>query len=252
MGEIEMRKVGLGLVVVLMMAITARAETTQTAADDGFGDHKIYIMVAQPTFSAVGDGYRRLYGDASFAPAFGYAASVVNLGVATVGWGFRLSYYTASGSTAQPGAGGGQPEPGQATKTDTGAAQFTMLPLDIFAEAQTMVLGKFLVADGRLGLQPMYWQEVRSISVDDGVDAEESQDTAAPTNKGANYSLSLGLGLHVHMNALDERAVRSLEDSMGYKDVYASLFVDYSQRLAGDGPDLSRLGIGLGFTFGSI
>jgi hypothetical protein len=234
-----------------------------------FGSYRVRIGLAQPDFEKL-RFYHLLYGDEDVYPTISADWFFWDW-YATLGLSFRAGFYTAQGKAAKEIDKPLQditekdvvPDPNSKTN-------LTVLPFQVALTAEiTPLRQKWLVVDGYIGLESLYFQEVRNSPdasssaalIQTTETAQESEADDALTNKGNKQLTVLGFSANILLNGLDGASANSLRGTMGLANIYLSPFIEYSRALdrsptsskaLSKNPDFSRTTMGIGFTFESI
>lgn len=228
-----------------------------------FGTYRVRVGMARPKFDDGLKLYEELYGDPNWYPTLSADWFAWDW-YATLGLSFRAGYYTAGGHASKVVAGQDKTDIDDSNyeKDSNGPTTLTLLPLQVALTAEiTPFQGKWLVLDGWIGYERLYWQEVRaSSSVDDTAsirfataDDDDAEDDAL-TNKGWKNATVIGVSANILLNPVDEGAAASMRGSMGLGYIYLSPFMEIVRTTATDKKDKASFGrtsYGIGFTFES-
>ena len=230
-----------------------------------FGSYRVRAQFAQPKFDNHLEYYDKLYGSPTWYPQLAADWFAWDWYV-TFGLSFRLGYYTADGHAAKPGTSGNRPSSAdQISKDSNGPTTLTLLPMQACLAAEfTPFQKKWLVIDGWLGLERLYYQEVRASSsasakglihaladtTTSGTGSGSATDSTL-TNAGTLDGRVVGLAANIRLNGLDDTSSQSLRGAMGIGSIYLSPFVErvYPK---GSGLTFARSVMGIGFTFETI
>lgn len=218
-----------------------------------FGTYRIRFGFARPEFDKL-EFYDSLYGKESLYPTLAADWFFWDW-YATLGMSIRGGFYTAEGKAAQ------KIDKPLVDATDSDVSKdpnqitnLTLLPLQICFTAEiTPLRRKWLVVDGYIGYEYLYWQEVRSSSSTTTamIVAEDQAEDDSLTNRGNQKGTLLGFSANILLNGLDESSANSMRGSMGLGNIYLSPFMEYARTFSAR-PDFSRTTMGIGFTFESV
>ncbi len=249
-----------------------------------FGSYRVRVGLAIPNFEKL-KYYNELYGDGKenndddFIDGDEEAFPTISADwflwdwYATMGLSIRTGYYTATGKAAQEIEKPIQDIKSEDVKKDPNSkTNLTIIPLQVALTAEiTPLRQKWLVVDGYIGLESLYYQEVRNapdskasstalIQAAAETEKDANEDDAL-TNKGTKQLTVLGFSANILLNGLDGASANSMRGTMGLANIYLSPFIEYSRALNtspsnGDkiskNPDFSRTTMGIGFTFESV
>lgn len=222
-----------------------------------FGHYRVRIAAARPKFDDGLKFYHELYGNPSVYPSF-VADWFAWDWYATLGLSFRMGFYSADGYTAKevPGKAIKDIEASDIEKDKNGPASLTLIPLQIALTAEmTPFAKKWVVLDGWVGVERLYWQVVRTTKSKSSTalieTAADSDDGDALTNKGWKNASVLGGSVNILLNGIDESSAASMRGSMGLGYIYLSPFIEIVRTTSKDGISFGRSSIGVGFTFES-
>lgn len=229
-----------------------------------FGRYRIKVALAKPSFSDDLKFFDKLYGDEKLFPQFSVDWFPWDW-YATVGLTFRFAYYTQDGYAAKSTSGKTKQDltPADVEKDLNGPTSMTLIPIQAALAGEfTPFSGKWVVFDAWIGIEELYFQEVRTVADVKTTSATsttghialagtaDSEDSL--TNKGWKTGTTLGVSANILLNPLDERSAYSMRNTMGIGSVYASPYMEYANALSKDGVGFSRVVFGLGFTFETI
>jgi len=230
-----------------------------------FGAYRIRIGLAKPEFEKL-LYYDKLYGSEDVYPTIAADWFFWDW-YATMGLSFRTGYYTAKGKAAKEIEKPLQDiTAGDIEKDPNSRTNLTLLPLQIALTAEiTPLRQKWLVIDGYIGFESLYFQEVRSSPNKSSaavISPNKSDGDVALTNNGTKQLTVLGFSANILLNGLDGGAsANSMRGTMGLANIYLSPFIEYSRALdrspftnkvTTKNPDFSRTTMGIGFTFESL
>lgn len=232
--------------------------SNNTRRDVIFGTYRMRIGAARPDFTEL-RFYDKLYGQEKLYPTIAGDWFFWDW-YATLGFSFRGGYYTANGKAAKEVSRPVARFPDDVTdddivKDDASSTTLTLIPLQVaFIAEITPLRQKWLVVDGYIGYESLYWQEVRASRSSKSnaamiADAEATDDSL--TNRGTQNGTVLGFSANILLNGLDGSSANSLRGAMGLGSVYLSPYIEYVKSLS-QAPDFSRTTMGIGFTFESI
>ena len=244
-----------------------------------FGSYRVRVSLAQPDFEKL-RFYDKLYGDEDPYPTISADWFFWDW-YATMGLSFRAGFYTATGKAAKEINKPLQDVTDADVEKDPNSkTNLTVIPLQIALTAEiTPLRQKWLVVDGYIGFESLYFQEVRNspdapkgsgaspsapaliqAETEASDDADDADD--ALTNKGTKQLTVLGFSANILLNGIDGGAsANSMRGTMGLANIYLSPFIEYSRALdrsptsskaLSKNPDFSRTTMGIGFTFESI
>lgn len=229
-----------------------------------FGSYRVRLSLARPDFSDDLRFYDKLYGREKLYPTLAADWFFWDW-YATLGLSFRGGFYTAEGKAAKQIGRPVAKFPDDLTSDDVqpddnSKTTLTLIPLQFCLTAEiTPLRRKWLVVDGYIGYEYLYWQEVRETKAASGASTsaviqtdstpEASDDSL--TNQGDQNGTVLGFSANILLNGLDEASANSMRGAMGLGNIYLSPFMEYARTLS-KSPDFSRTTMGIGFTFESI
>jgi hypothetical protein len=228
-----------------------------------FGSYRVRLSLARPDFEKL-RFYDKLYGRESLYPTLAADWYFWDW-YATLGVSFRGGFYTAEGKAAKQLGNPVAKFPDDVTDDDIEADEnskttMTAIPMQVCLTAEiTPLRQKWLVVDGYIGYEYLYWQEVRetkSAGTDSTAAMIQSDSTAEAsddslTNQGSQNGTVLGFSANILLNGLDEASANSMRGALGLGNIYISPFMEYARTLS-KAPDFSRTTMGIGFTFESI
>jgi hypothetical protein len=236
-----------------------------------FGSYRVRVGLARPDFEKL-LYYDKLYGDEDLFPTISADWFFWDW-YATMGLSFRTGFYTASGKAAKEIEKPLQDITADDVQKDPNSkTNLTVIPLQIALTAEiTPLRQKWLVVDGYIGFESLYFQEVRNspdakasstalIQTPAATEKETDEDDAL-TNKGTKQLTVLGFSANILLNGLDGASANSMRGTMGLANIYLSPFMEYSRALntspsngekISKNPDFSRTTMGIGFTFESV
>jgi hypothetical protein len=234
------------------------------ARDQGvFGRYRVRVMGAYPRFDDGLKYYDRLYGSPKWYPQLAADWFAFDW-YATLGLSFRMGYYQAQGHAGQGMNGEAKDQVNTANlATDKNdATTLTLLPLQACVTAEmTPFQRKWVVLDGWIGVERLYYQEVRQGAGTsaihlvglDGTGQTGTGSTTQPddtlTNAGWKNSSVLGFAANILLNPLDETSTASLRGPMGIGSVYLSPFTEIVRTVSKTGVSFGRTVTGVAFTF---
>lgn len=257
-----MRK-GLLIAASLGALVAISASGADLAGDDPaprvFGRFQLALSGQRPTFGRIADLYRQHYGSVATMPSVGVDWFPWGTWIAP-GLGFRVGYYKDQGSTYDPATD---------ALAQNGPTELTLIPAQAVATVQvTPLREKAIIVRGWIGLESLYWQDVRvSRAMDEGGTATGSETILRPraslladteagasgstyVNKGTRRGTVLGGGLCINVTALESRTAHALS-GMGLSALYLQ---PSFERVVGQsgGADFSRDSYGLSILFESL
>jgi hypothetical protein len=227
-----------------------------------FGRYRIRVAGQRPKFDDGMEHYDELYGRPSIYPTFSADWFPLDW-YATLGLTFHFGYYVADGHAAKN-------DTSPLEKDPNGQTTLTLIPLQIAAAAEfTPFTKKYVVIDAWLGVERLYWQEVRKSASSDassgGTSGTSTPTTSAMafaagdsnsddslTNKGWKNATVVGVSANILLNAIDEETTRSMRSSMGLGSIYLSPFLEVVRQTSKSGISFGRSSFGVGFTFESV
>lgn len=227
-------------------------------SDSIFGDYRLRIAGGRPQFddcSKCSDFYSKLYGSPAIYPSLTADWFAWDWYV-TLGLRFSMGYYTDEGYAAK-GVSNTETkdiEKDQIVQDKNGPTSMTLLPFQFgFVAEMTPFQKKWLVLDGWIGVERLYWQEVRSTAQasSKALIAEGDAEGDALTNKGWKGATVIGAAANILLNPLDEGAASSMRGTMGFGSIYLSPYVEIVRSRPKESQRVSfgRTTYGLGFTF---
>jgi hypothetical protein len=219
-----------------------------------FGQYRLRVGGAKPTFTKELKFYDTFYGSPSYYPTISadwYAFDWY----ATFGVSVRSGFYTDEGKAAR-----GIQDGRTVSKDEVNAENIevdkqasttlTLLPLQLCAIVQfTPFDKKWLVLDGWFGMERLYYQEVRASNKVAMIQTSSTDNDSALTNNGFKGSVLYGFGANLRIDALDEKSALSMRN-MGLSAVYLSPYMEQVQQ-TDKGANFSRTVFGLAFVFES-
>jgi hypothetical protein len=246
--------------------------------DTVFGSHRIRLMWARPTFRDNLKYYDALYGRAKDYPEIAMDWFAWDW-YATMGLGLRVGYYSDDGNAAQLTSGQatdlGNLKSSDIQRDANGPTTMLLIPLQVLFTAEiTPFPKKWLVLDGWVGWEHLYYQETRnqkqgSTSTNTG---STTTKTAAMrpmvphfsavtvstdktlTNTGWRNATVVGGAANIRLNAFDEMSAASIRN-IGIGGIYLSPYLEWIKTLgqpAGSSFSFGRTVMGLAFTFETI
>jgi hypothetical protein len=231
------------------------------APDRVFGTYRVRVKYNRPDFDDGMRFYDEAYNKPSDYPSFDADWFAWDWYV-TLGLKFGMGYYTDEGHALKAKSGVAKAkedlDPDDVEEDPNGKTTLTLIPLSTSLTAQmTPFKGKWLVLDGWIGVERVYWQEVRN-GAGTATTTAMIQDTATEskdetlTNKGWKNGTVIGAAANILLNPLDEQGANSMRGSMGLGYIYLSPFFEIARSTNKDGVSWGRKIIGLGFTFETV
>lgn len=226
------------------------APVTGTYGGRIFGRNKIQLAANRPTFNDGQKCYNKFYGKPqthiSFSGEWFPLDWWVNPGVYT-----RLGVYSVRGKAVSGTAAATQSANCDALSVDENSStNLLFVPIQLGAKLQfSPFRRKWLVVDYWTGAELDWWQETRSDSALGLSPIGLASAAQVYTTTGRKRSISAGASVHLLLNPLDERTVRSMIETMGIGYVYLSGFVETVKSTSKEGLNFGRNVVGLGFTF---
>ncbi len=228
-----------------------KSPVTGTYGGRIFGRNKIQLAANRPTFDDSQKCYNKFYGKPqthiSFSGEWFPLDWWVNPGVYT-----RLGVYSVRGKAVTGTSAATQSASCDTLSVDQNSStNLLFVPIQLGAKLQfSPFRRKWLVVDYWTGAELDWWQETRS---DSALSLSPINLAAASsqvyTTTGRKRSISAGASVHLLLNPLDERTVRSMIETMGIGYVYLSGFVETVKSTSKEGLNFGRNVVGLGFTF---
>lgn len=230
------------------------------------GKYRLRIAAAKPTFNDGLKFYDELYGDTKWYPTLVTDWYLFDW-YATIGLTFRGGYYTADGYTAkQITKDAGDIEVADIEKNYNGPATLTLIPLQVGVSISFAPLArKWLVIDGWVGAERMYWQEVRTVKDETAAagtgaatsvmmlaEAASEPEDDTLTNRGWKNASVLGASANILLNWMDGETANSLRGTMGFGFVYLTPFMEIVRTTSKEGVSFGRSVVGMGFTFETV
>ena len=218
-----------------------------------FGNYRMRLALAKPTFSSDLRFYSKLYGDTVFYPSFGMNYLLWG-GQFSTGFGFHASYYTDVGSPAKKVLVDNPTD--SEVELAKGRVSLTLVPYQFVFFAQYAPRGKFLFFDTWLGYEELFMQEVR---LTEG-EAASAENSASPTiTTGWTTNLTFGVAGNILLNSLDRKSMASMRRVEGFSRIYFTPFFELATPVALPRvlvagklpavPKLGRLSVGFGLTY---
>lgn len=234
------------------------------APDRVFGTYRVRVSYNRPEFNDGMRFYNETYGKPSAYPTF-TADWFAWDWYATLGLKFGMGYYTDDGHALKTKEGVTKAkadlEPTDLEQDKNGKTSLTLIPLQVSLAAEmTPFAKKWLVLDGWIGVERIYWQEVRTggggsstspAAVMEDPTATDSKDSTL-TNKGWKNGTVIGASANILLNPLDEQGAASMRGSMGLGYIYLSPFMEIARSTNKDGVSFGRKVYGVGFTFETV
>jgi hypothetical protein len=227
-------------------------ETPVTGTYGGriFGRNKIQLAANRPTFNEGQKCYNKFYGKPqthiSFSGEWFPLDWWVNPGIYT-----RLGVYSVRGKAVSGTAAATQSASCDTLSVDENSStNLLFVPIQLGAKLQfSPFRRKWLVVDYWTGAELDWWQETRSDSALGLSPIGLVSASQVYTTTGRKRAISAGASVHLLLNPLDERTVRSMIETMGIGYVYLSGFVETVKATSKEGLNFGRNVVGLGFTF---
>jgi hypothetical protein len=217
-----------------------------------FGKYKVQLAANRPIFSDGQKCYEKLYGKPETYFSMSGDWFPVDWWV-NPGLMMRMGMYSARGKAALGKLSGGSIDCNALTVDNASRTSFLFVPIQVGPKIQFSPFSqKWLVADVWVAGEYGWWQETRD---NDSASFRSSFTLSTDrvyTNTGRKRGVSTGVSAHILLNALDERSVRSMIDSMGLGYVYLTGFMETVKSSSKEGLTFGRNVVGLGFTFESF
>ncbi len=215
-----------------------------------FGRHKIQLAANRPTFNEGQKCYEKFYGKPethiSFSGEWFPLDWWINPGLYT-----RLGVYSVRGkavSGSSEATASSNCE--NLTVDENSSTSLLFMPIQVGAKIQfSPFRRKWLVVDYWTGAELGWWQETRNEVASSLSPTALLAANQVYTTTGRKRSISAGASVHLLLNPLDERTVRSMIDTMGLGYVYLSGFMETVKSTSEDGLTFGRKVLGIGFTF---
>ena len=173
-----------------------------------------------------------------------------------LGFGLRSGIYRDSGHAASSVSS----TTDEVTLDDNGKTTLTLLPFQFLVIARmTPFPAKWIVLEAYYGRERADFQEVRDVLSTSSAMSKSGRQVqsgvvgdSALTNKGWLSGNVSGAAVHILMNPLDERSVRSMVNSLGLGFVYLTLFKEQVTYLDRDRISFGRSSSGIGFAFETV
>ena len=249
--------------------------------DTVFGSYRIRLMWARPTFRDNLKYYDALYGRAKDYPEIAMDWFAWDW-YATMGLGLRFGYYSDDGNAAQLTSGQstdiGNLKSSDIQRDVNGPTTLLLIPMQVLFTAEiTPFPKKWLVLDGWIGWERLYYQETRnqkqgSTATSNGSTGSTTTKTAALrpmvphfsavtvstdktlTNTGWRNATVVGAAANIRLNAFDEMSAASIRN-IGIGGIYLSPYLEWIKTVgqpAGSSFSFGRTVMGLAFTFETI
>ena len=250
----------------------------QSRDDTVFGSYRIRLMWARPTFRDNLKYYDALYGRAKDYPEVAMDWFAWDW-YATMGLGLRVGYYSDDGNAAQLTSGQstdlGNLKSSDIQRDVNGPTTMLLIPLQVLFTAEiTPLPQKWLVLDGWIGWEHLYYQETRnqkqgstSTSTGSTTTKTAAMRPVVPhfsavtvssdktlTNTGWRNATVVGAAANIRLNSFDEMSAASIRN-IGIGGIYLSPYLEWIKTLgqpAGSSFSFGRTVMGLAFTFETI
>ena len=244
-----------------------------------FGKYRIRLGIEKPKFDDGLNFYDELYGTAKGLPMLSVDYFPWDF-YATLGVSFRIGYYTADGYTAKAVSGRAPKSSGEIVADHAGPASLTLIPMQFCFTAEGSPFSKkWLVLDGWVGVESVYWQETRVSTTDTTSTAPSTAATPTTTssvrlgrpsylldttstgststddtdtslvNSGRKTASVIGFAANILLNPLDEESALSSRGTLGIGSVYLSPYMEIVRTIGTKGASWGRTALGLAFTF---
>lgn len=215
-----------------------------------FGQYRIQLAGNKPSFNEGQKCYEKFYGNPeTYLTVTGDWFPMdwwINPGVT-----FRMGTYSVKGKAVK-GAQQGSSEIDCDSLSVANKSKTTLLflPIQLGAKVEmTPFSRKWIVLDAWFAGEYGWWQETRDNTTSSSRPISMATDDRVYTNTGRKYGTSMGGSVHLLLNALEERTVRSMIDTMGIGYVYLTGFYEKVTTQSKTGLTFGRNVMGIGFTF---
>lgn len=215
-----------------------------------FGRHKIQLAANRPNFNDGQKCYQKFYGKPethlSFSGEWFPLDWWVNPGLYS-----RIGVYSVRGKAVSGGPQSTQTVNCESLTVDENSStSLLFVPIQIGAKIQfSPFRRKWLVLDYWTGGELSWWQETRNETASLRMPYSLASSSQVYTSTGRKRSVSAGASIHLLLNPLDERTVRSMIDTMGIGYVFLSGFMETVKSTTKEGLTFGRNVVGIGFTF---
>lgn len=215
-------------VALLLSVSLVSSKASAYINDEGYIFH---LSLSKPLFTQL-DYFDETYGTSSVFPSLAVTYKLVNVPYATLGLGFKLSYYTDQGTTLI------KTKAGDYVSNDDARTAMKLLPYQFYLLAQFSPFHqRYIVLDAWVGYEELYYEEVRVNESDSSSSSSSSSSDTDTTpndiNSGWNKSITYGLSLHFLLNQFDDQSARALEKTTGLRFIYMGPSIEYVQALSG-------------------
>ena len=215
-----------------------------------FGRYKVQLSGNRPTFNEGQKCYEKLYGK----PETYFSMSGdwfpldlwINPGIMT-----RIGTYSVRGKASRGSNQNSKSIDCESLTVDTNS-RTTMLfvPIQLGVKIQvTPFRRKWVVLDVWSAGEYGWFQETRDNTTAMVTPFSLLAVDRVYTNTGRKRAISNGASVHLLLNSLDEKTVRSMVDTMGLGYVYLTGFMENVASQTKDGLTFGRKVLGIGFTF---
>jgi hypothetical protein len=215
-----------------------------------FGQHKIQLAANRPNFIEGQKCYEKFYGKPethiSFSGEWFPLDWWVNPGLYT-----RLGVYSVRGKAISGSPSDTQTANCESLSVDENSStSLLFVPIQVGAKIQfSPFRRKWLVVDYWAGAELDWWQETRNETASMVSLRSLTSSGQVYTTTGRKRSISTGASVHLLLNPLDEKTVRSMIETMGLGYVYLSGFMETVKSTSQEGLTFGRNVLGIGFTF---
>ena len=226
------------------------AKTVGTYGGRIFGRHKIQLAANRPTFNEGQKCYEKFYGKPethiSFSGEWFPLDWWINPGVYT-----RLGVYSVRGKAVSGSSDAtAMSSCENLTVDENSSTSLLFMPIQVGAKIQfSPFRRKWLVLDYWTGAELDWWQETRNETASMLTASSLMASDQVYTTTGRKRSITVGASVHLLLNPLDERTVRSMIHTMGLGYVYLSGFMETVKSTSENGLNFGRKVLGIGFTF---
>ncbi len=217
-----------------------------------FHQFSLGLEFSRPKFSTTDlPLYKDYYGKEALMLGFRLDWDVLRNKYLALGLLFRFSHYSDSGYASQSST--------EYVKDGNAPLDLTLIPLQLGVSLKlTPFSKKWLVINGWMGMERLFFQETRGSIADDTATAstsstttDEEVDSGVLTNKGWAQHIFTGFSLNILLNPLEEQPVKAAS-FMGIERVYLSPYFETSvpsQNKDRSGVKFKRVTYGVAFIF---
>jgi hypothetical protein len=219
--------------------------------------YSLAVGMVKPAFSQI-SYYEDMYGNTAYSPDLRVTYDLLRLPWIALQGGMGVSYYSDRGySVKYPDTAGAPLE-----KTDH-RLLLSHIPYRFMLGMQLSPFDtRYLAFGGWVGYEELFFSETRSsddVGSTKSATTNSSDDSGEFINTGWNAAMVYGAALHINVGWVEEKNVRSLQNTMDFSQIYISPFYEASVALSQGNTFISRKEVspvnferqsfGLAFTF---